>query len=204
LKPVIKGIWVREVTGLDNIPKKGGAIIALNHQSFFDFLTFSVVTKRNVHFLAAEKFFRNKSTLPVMILTGQIKVERGDSDKSLVHESVETHLKKGHLVGIFPEGTRSHLEFEMLKAYTGIAKYALKHHVPIIPVGIRGAFNIHAKDSKKLRYSKEIEIHIGEPIHFEEHWDKHTDKYICTKVTESVVREIEKLSLKKYPHYETE
>lgn len=203
LKPLIKAIWIKQVTGLHNIPKKGAAIVALNHQSFFDFITFSVVSPRNAHFLAAEKFFRNIFTKVVMVLTGQIKVDRTDADKGSVHSAVREHMKKGHLIAIFPEGTRSHLEFEMLRAYTGIAKYALEHHVPIIPVGIRGAYEVHSKESKKLNYTKSIEIHIGEPIHFDVHWDKHHDKSICTEVTETVIAEIEKLSLKKYPHYET-
>ncbi|MCF7865092.1 MAG: 1-acyl-sn-glycerol-3-phosphate acyltransferase [Candidatus Pacebacteria bacterium] len=202
LKPIIKGIWVKKVTGLENIPKKGAALFALNHQSFFDFLTFSVVANRNVHFLAAEKFFKSFFWKPIMLLTGQIKVDRTVSDKSHVHATVAEHLRLGTLLAIFPEGTRSPHEFEMLKAYTGIARYALEHHVPIIPVGIVGAEKVQSKHSPKLLFKKVIEIHIGEPLHFNEHWDKHTDKEICTIVTEKVIKKIEKLSGRKYPHYE--
>ena len=202
LKPVIKGIWVKKVSGLENIPKAGSAILALNHQSFFDFLTFSVVANRNVHFLAAEKFFKSFFWKPIMLLTGQIKVDRQTSDKSGVHTAVAEHLKRGQLIAIFPEGTRSHLEFEMLKAYTGIARYALEHHVPIIPVGIKGAEKVHSKSTPNLSFKKVVEIHIGEPLHFNEHWGKHADKEVCTIVTEKVIKKIEKLSGKTYPHYE--
>lgn len=202
LKPLIKGIWVKKVTGLHNIPAKGSAIFALNHQSFFDFLSFSVVANRNVHFLAAEKFFNSLLWKPIMILTGQIKVDRTTSDKSDVHTAVAEHLRLGTLLAIFPEGTRSHLEFEMLKAYTGIARYALEHHVPIIPVGVIGADKVLGKSSSRVSFKKVIEIHIGEPLHFNEHWGKHTDKETCTLVTEKVIKQIEKLSGKKYPHYE--
>ncbi len=202
LKPILQGIWVKEVTGRENIPKKGGVIIALNHQSFFDFLTFAVVAPRNIHFLTAEKFFNHKLWRILMIICGQIKVERTADDKSGVHSRVKQHLEAGHMVGIFPEGTRSPFKDEMLKAFTGIAKYALEHRVPIIPVGIRGAHEVLSKDGKKVNFIKSIEIHIGHPLHFPNHWEHHSDREARTYVTEKVMKQIERLSGKKYPHYE--
>lgn len=202
LRPIIKGIWVKEVTGVENIPLKGGVVVVLNHQSFFDFLTFAVSVPRGTHFLTAEKFFKQPVWKQLMILTGQIKVERKADDKSEVHASVRRHLENGDMVGIFPEGTRSHLKDEMLKAFTGFAKYALEHRVPIIPVGIRGAHEIHSKEGGKVRLSKSIEIHIGKPLHFPEHWEHHSDKEARLYVTEKSIKQIERLSGKKYPHYE--
>lgn len=202
LGPFIRLIWVKEVTGLQHIPKHGAAIIAFNHQSFFDFLCFSVAVPRNVHFLSAEKFFTHPQWKYLMMFTGQIKVERHVHDKSEVHESVRRHVACGTLIGIFPEGTRSPSKTEMLKAFTGVAKFALEHKVPVIPVGIKGTFDVHSKDTRKLAFKKIVEMHIGEPLHFSEHHGKHTDKQICLLVTEKVMKKIEKLSGKIYPHYE--
>lgn len=202
LGPIIKLVWVKKVTGISNIPKSGSAIFALNHQSFIDFITFSVVCPRNVHFLAAEKFFTSLFWKPVMILTGQIKVERNLHDKSTVHSIVKKHIDKGTTLGIFPEGTRSHSETEMLKAYNGIARYSLEHKVPIIPVGIVGAHSFFSKNNPKIGFKKSVEIHIGKPLLFEDYWDKHLDKSTCTLITEKVMKEIEILSGKKYKHYE--
>lgn len=202
LKPLIKVVWVKKVTGLSNVPTTGPAIFALNHQSFLDFITFSVVCPRNVHFLAAEKFFNSLFWKPIMILSGQIKVTRNSHDKATVHSSVKNHVEKGMLLAIFPEGTRSHSEIEMLKAYTGVAKYALEHCVPIIPVGIKGAHGIFSKGSNKIKLRKSVEISIGEPMIFKEYWGKHLDKSTCTFITEKVIKRIEILSGKKYNHYE--
>ena len=202
LRPFIQGIWIKKVTGLHNIPRRGSAILAMNHQSFFDFLTLSVVCPRNIHFLAAEKFFYHPVWKHIMMVTGQIKVERTSTDKAGVHQLVETHVQKNTLLGIFPEGTRSESKTHMLKAYTGIAKYALTHRIPIIPVGIIGADDVLSKTGKKVNTAKVIEIHIGEALHFDEYFEKEISKETCTLVTEKVMKKISNLSNKIYTHYE--
>jgi 1-acyl-sn-glycerol-3-phosphate acyltransferase len=199
---IVRPFWIKNIVGLKNIPRNGAAILAFNHQSFFDFICFAAISPRNIHYLAAEKFFYHPLTRLVMILTGQIKVNRNDHDKKGVHEMIEKHVKKGSLIGIFPEGTRSPHEKEMLKAFTGVAQFALKHKVPIIPIGIIGTYEVMAKHHKRPNFKKVVTINIGEPLHFHEHHGKYTDRLICTEVTEGVMSEIEKLSGKYYPHYE--
>ena len=44
LSPIIKFIWVKDIKGLENIPKKGPVILAFNHQSYFDFISFIAVS----------------------------------------------------------------------------------------------------------------------------------------------------------------
>ena len=199
----VKIFLLRKVSGFENIPKNGPAIVAMNHQSFFDFLIVSAIAPRNIHFLAAEKFFTNKYWRILMIATGQIKVDRKSEDKTESLQRIHKHLKKGTLVGIFPEGTRSHLKDEMLKAFTGIAKFALENRVPIIPIGIIGTDEVMSKNDKKPMIKKVVEIKVGKPMYFENYHGKQDDKEACTFVTERVIMEIEKLSGKKYPYYES-
>lgn len=202
--PLIRAIWVKDHQGMHHIKRhKGGAIIAANHQSFFDFLCLVSVSGRNIHFLSAEKFFRHPWWRKLMKMTGQIKVDRKAEDKSAVHLSVKDHLNKKQLIGIFPEGTRSPSPTEMLKAYTGIARYALEHHIPIIPVGIKGAHEIHNIVDKKLNFTKSVSVAVGEPMYFEEYYGLSEDHEILTEVTEKVIKKIEELSGKVYPHYQS-
>ncbi len=200
----MKVFLLKKTSGFENFPKNGPAIIAMNHQSFFDFLSVAAVAPRNIHFLAAEKFFENKYWRILMIATGQIKVDRKAEDKTKSLQGIKNHLEAKTLVGIFPEGTRSHLKDEMLKAFTGIAKFALENKVPIIPVGITGTDEVMSKGDKKPKIKKVIEIHVGKPMHFEKYYGKQDEKEICTFVTERVMMEIEKLSGKKYPHCESQ
>jgi len=199
----IRLFLINKTNGLSNIPKKGSGILAFNHQSFFDFLCFAAVTPRNIHFLSAEKFFEHKLWRIVMVLTGQIKVERNSHEKIGLYESIQKHVLKGTLIGIFPEGTRSPHKEEMLKAFTGVAQFALKHHIPIIPVGIIGTYSVMAKHDSKPHIKKIVDINIGLSLNFQEYHGKDNDKEICLYVTEKVMKELEKLSGKKYRHYES-
>lgn len=203
LGPVIRLLWVKKVIGKNNIPKKGAAILAFNHQSFFDFLCFAAVCDRNVHFLTAEKFFESWFWKPLMILTGQIKVVRHDHEKTNLRNIVTRHINSGTLVGIFPEGTRSPYIDQMLKAFTGVAKFSLQHHIPVIPIGIKGTFEVMSRHMKAPNFKKVVEIHIGGQLYFDKYHDRHAEKDVCVYVTEKIIREIEKLSEKKYLYYES-
>lgn len=201
LSPIIRLTWVKSHINTHHIKNhKHGGIVAANHQSFFDFLCLVAVADRNIHFLSAEKFFTHKVWRILMLATGQIKVERETHDKSYVHTAVKIHLEKKDLIGIFPEGTRSKSPTDMLKAYTGVARYALEHKVPVIPVGIKGAHEIHNKDSKGLVFKKNIEIIVGEPMSFLHIEADITNRDILEDVTTQIMREIARLSGKTYPH----
>ncbi len=200
---VIRLFLIKRVIGLSNFPVNQPAIIAFNHQSFFDFICFAAISPRNIHFLSAEKFFEHPLWKFLMMFTGQIRVDRNQHDKHELHERVSRHVKRCQLIGIFPEGTRSPHREEMQKAFTGVAIFALRHHIPIVPVGIRGTYDVMSRHDKWPKIKRVVEIHIGEPLHFSQHHDKDSDKDICVYVTEVVMKELEKLSGKRYPHYES-
>lgn len=197
---LIKLIWVKKVTGLHNFPKVGPVVIAFNHQSYFDFLCFLAVAPRNVHFLAAEKFFTSNLWRPLMKITGQIPVSRTSHDKTVVHNTVHEHLMIGKAIGIFPEGTRSPHKEEMLFAFPGVAKYAIKAKVPVIPVGIKGAFEVMSRHDKRPRFTKIVEIHIGEPIHFTHYHDIELNQETYQELTHQIMLKVSGLCGKKYVH----
>src|SRR3990167_11273626 len=141
LGTVIRLILVKKVDGMENMPKTGPLIVAFNHQSFFDFLCFISVSPRKIHFLSAEKFFSHPLWFPLLRLTAQIKVERDKHDKQELHELVYEHLNYNKVVGIFPEGTRSPDREDMLPAFIGVAEFAIRGNVPVLPVGIKGTYN---------------------------------------------------------------
>lgn len=199
LKPIVSFIWIRKISGLNNIPNVGSVLLAMNHQSYFDFLCVAAISPRNVHFLAAEKFFDHWLWKHLMMITRQVRVNRNQSDKTELHNIIHEHIDHGRIIGIFPEGTRSPHEHLMLKAFTGVAQYSLRKKIPIIPIGIKGAYTVMSKHDKRPKFIKCVEINIGEPIHFIEHYDNHNDE-IYNDVTNKIMRKIGELSNKQYPY----
>ena len=198
LGPLVRLIWIKEVTGICNIPKYGPAIVAFNHESYFDFLCFIAVCPRNIHYLSAEKFFSNKILKMLMVATGQIRVDRKAKDKRIVHNLVHAHLDAYKLIGIFPEGTRAPDKEKMLLTFTGIAKYAIKTKSPVIPVGISGTFDVMSRHDKKPRFKKIVSIHIGEPVDLTIYLQHKMNKKAYRVITDKIMRKISVLSGKPY------
>lgn len=147
---IIQKLFVKEVRGLQNIPKKGPFIIAANHQSHLDgfLLTTYVVQKTNqkIHFLAKQEFTSYFGTFIENIVykrwAGVLFVGRARTKNkgAVAIEQAATHLEANKIVGIFPEGKRTY-DGSLLEGRTGIARILLAtgKNVPIIPVGIRNA-----------------------------------------------------------------
>jgi 1-acyl-sn-glycerol-3-phosphate acyltransferase len=135
-----------------------------------------------------------------MILTGQIKVERNSHDKSETHTIVHAHLDHGKVVGIFPEGTRSPYEIEMLYAFTGVAQYAMRSNVPVIPVGIKGTYHVMSKYDKRPKFKKIVTIHVGSQVKLDEYNHSKLDKKTYRVITDKIMLEIARLSGKNYSH----
>lgn len=202
LGTLVKILWVKKVEGLENMPKNGPLIIALNHQSFFDFLCFVAISPRKIHFLSAEKFFSHLLWGPLVRMTSQIKVDRLNHNKDELHKIVYEHLEYGKVIAIFPEGTRSPHPNDMLLAFTGVAEFAIRGKVPVLPVGIKGTYDIMAKHDKRPKFKKIVTIHVGEPMHFTEYHQSKLDKKTFRLITNKIMIEIAKLSGKNYLHLE--
>lgn len=196
LSPLVKLIWIKRVNGLENIPKKGPVIIAANHSSYFDFICFIAVCPRKIYYLAAEKFYKSRFWRPLVKLTGQIKVERQTGDKTEAIEKADSILKRGDILGIYPEGTRS-ADGEIHKPFIGVAKFALKNKVLVVPIGIKGTFKILPRQKRFPRFKKIAEINIGRPMNFSQYFGQEENKEVLNEITNEIMAEIANLSDKK-------
>lgn len=196
--PIVRLIWIKEVSGIRHIPRYGPVIAAFNHQSYFDFLCFIAVSPRNIHFLSAEKFFDHKLWSPLMKITGQIKVVRGESERHpAVHNLVHEHLDASKFIGIFPEGTRAPDNEKMLRPFTSVARYAIFKKVPIIPIGLKGTFEVMSRHDHKPKFIKTVSIKIGEPIDLSHHDHEKVTREEYRKITNEIMLKIAELSGKR-------
>ncbi|CAN5663067.1 1-acyl-sn-glycerol-3-phosphate acyltransferase [soil metagenome] len=156
------------VTGVENLPRTGGAVIAINHTSYFDF-TFAGLPAynqglgRKVRFMAKKEVFDQKVTGPVMRSLRHIPVDRAQGAESF--DEACKQLKAGEFVGVYPEATISR-SFEIKEFKSGAARMAIAAEVPIVPHIVWGAQRIWTKDhpKKMVRPKVPITIAVGEPI----------------------------------------
>ena len=156
------------VTGAGNIPKTGGAVVAINHTSYFDFTfaglpAYRMRPRRLVRFMAKQEVFDNKYGGPLMRGMRHIPVDRTNGAESF--DAAVAALEAGELVGVYPEATISR-SFELKEFKSGAARMAIAADVPIIPHIVWGAQRIWTKDHpKKLwRPKVPISVAVGEPI----------------------------------------
>jgi len=156
------------VTGVENLPRTGGAVVAINHTSYFDF-TFAGLPAykqhlgRKIRFMAKTEVFASKATGPIMRSLRHIPVDRQDGAAS--YEAAVRMLKDGELVGVYPEATISR-SFEIKEFKSGATRMAVEAGVPIVPHVIWGAQRIWTKDHPKKLFRPKVPISVlvGEPI----------------------------------------
>ncbi|MFA6393441.1 MAG: lysophospholipid acyltransferase family protein [Patescibacteria group bacterium] len=195
--PLIRLIWIKEVKGLSNLPKSGAYIIAANHQSYLDFLCLQAVLPVRLTFLAAEKFYSSGFWRPIVELTGQIRVERNADDKTEVIAKALEVLNRGRVLAIFPQGTRSR-SGQIEKTYTGVARFALGAGAPVIPVGIKGAYEVLPPWEKCPKLRKIIKINIGEPVNLSEYSKRPIEPETYRKATNEAMKKIAELARLEY------
>jgi 1-acyl-sn-glycerol-3-phosphate acyltransferase len=154
--------------GVENIPREGGAILAMNHIGYLDFAligTCALPVKRYVRFMAKKELFDNKIAGPLLRGMHHISVDRSSGSASFV--AALRALKSGEIIGIFPEGTIS-VSFELKEFKSGAVRLAMGAGVPVIPAVVWGSQRIWTKkvkrDLKRNKYP--ISVSFGEPLYF--------------------------------------
>jgi 1-acyl-sn-glycerol-3-phosphate acyltransferase len=118
-----------------------------------------------------------------------IPVKKDGKDISALKKALRL-LKNGEIIGIFPEGARSETG-ELAEGEPGVALIALKANVPILPVGIRGAYEAFPKGSKFPK-PHPITINFGKPFMITDYMDVHTQESseLQQKITDLIMSKI--------------
>lgn len=152
--------------GLENLPAHGGAVVAINHTSYVDFLPAALGTrqrKRRVRFMIKAEMQDVRIVNFLISHTKAIPVNRQAGAEAYA-EAVR-QLKAGELVGVYPEATISRA-FVLKEFKSGAARMALEAQVPIIPCIVWGAHRVWTKDHPKQLHRSKIPftVRFGRPL----------------------------------------
>lgn len=154
------------ILGEDNVPRSGGAVMAVNHTGYFDFAYAGLAAQgsgRLVRFMAKDGVFSHPVSGPLMRGMHHIPVDRTAGASS--YAAALDALRGGEIVGVFPEATISR-SFELKEFKTGAARMAAEAGVPILPVVIWGSQRVWSKGLPRRlgRTNVPILITVGEPV----------------------------------------
>src|SRR6201985_3351928 len=152
--------------GEEHIPDRGGAVIAINHTSYVDFLPAALAMHRRgrrLRFMIKAEMQQVKVVNFLIRHTKTIPVDR-DAGAGAYAMAVR-RLREGELVGVYPEATISR-SFELKEFKTGAARMALEADVPIVPLIVWGAQRMWTKDHPRNlgRRNVPVTVSVGAPL----------------------------------------
>lgn len=153
------------IDGTEHVPAAGGAVLAVNHVSYLDFVFAGLAALpagRLVRFMAKESVFRHPVAGPLMRGMHHIPVDRRAGAGS--YRAAVQALRAGEVVGVFPEATISRA-FVLKDFKTGAARMAIEAGVPVVPVVVWGGQRLFSKGTpRSWRRGVTIAISVAEPL----------------------------------------
>ncbi|MCX5337649.1 MULTISPECIES: 1-acyl-sn-glycerol-3-phosphate acyltransferase [unclassified Streptomyces] len=202
LGPLLRLVFRPRIEGLEHVPASGAAIVAGNHLSFADHFLMPAILKRRITFLAKKEYFtgpgvKGRLTAFFFRSAGQIPVDRTgkEAGQAAIREGLGV-LAKDELLGIYPEGTRSH-DGRLYKGKVGVAVMALKAGVPVIPCAMIGTFEAQPP-GKVIPNIHPVTIRFGEPLDFSRYEGMENEKAILRAITDEIIYAILNLSGQEY------
>ena len=155
-----------DLRGIDNVPATGGAVLASNHVSYFDFMFVGLPAhyrgRRLVRFMAKKSVFDHPVAGPLMRGMHHIPVDRAAGAAAYRHAL--DALRSGELIGIFPEQTISR-SFVPRPLKSGAARLALEAGTPLVPVVVWGGHRVWTSGRRPvLRRRVPVTVWVDEPL----------------------------------------
>lgn len=202
LGPIARRRFNPTVEGLENIPRKGGAIIAANHLAVIDDALLPITCPRMIHFMGKAEYFEGKGIKGRFkkwwfTSVGVFPVDRSGGSKSLgALNHAKEILEDGHLFGIHVEGTRSP-DGRLYRGHTGAARLAFETGCPIIPTAIIGSRDLQ-KPGQVIPNKGKSKVIYGTPIPVERKDPQDVTHEELRELTDRVVRAIAQMSRQEY------
>jgi 1-acyl-sn-glycerol-3-phosphate acyltransferase len=162
--PLYRVLWRVHVEGGEQLPRRGSAIVAANHVSFFDSVVLVMAARRTLSFVGKVEYLDSWKTRRLLPALGMIPVDRSDGRRAMMAlQTAAGVLRAGRLFAIYPEGTRS-LDGDLHPGHTGAAYLSMATGAPIVPTGIVGTSRIQPPGTRFPRPFRPVTIRFGTPI----------------------------------------
>ncbi len=161
-------LWGVRIRGAGNIPRRGGVILASNHQSFLDVLLVGAWIRRRTRFLARRTLWDARLLGAWMSAVGALPVDLGRPRKEEMQRVIDL-LRDGEVVTLFPEGTRTK-DGSIGEMRGGLALLARRAGVPVVPVLVQGAFEAWPRGCRIPRRGR-VTITVGRPVEYPADWE---------------------------------
>jgi len=207
LKHIVIGPWLRVLfrpwtVNVEAIPASGPGILVSNHLSFSDSFFLPLIMERRLTFLAKQEYFTGKGIKGLLTKAffhgvGQVPIDRssGRAAEAAITTGVRI-LREGHLLGIYPEGTRT-ADGRLYRGKTGVARMALEAQAPVVPVAMIGTYEIQPPG--RIRPSiRRVGVRFGDPLDFSRYDGMESDRFVLRSVTDEIMYALMDLSGQEY------
>jgi 1-acyl-sn-glycerol-3-phosphate acyltransferase len=199
VRPPMMAMTRRDWHGAENLQQDGGFIVASNHMTNIDPLTFAHFLWDNgiaPRILAKSSLFKVPVLGGVLRATHQIPVFRGTAAAGDSLTAAEKAIAAGECVAVFPEGTLTRdPDLWPMVAKTGVARLALASRAPVVPVAQWGAQDLMGRYGKMLHAipAKRVTVVAGPPVKLDDLYDRPLDTATLREATDRVMTAITQL-----------
>jgi len=203
LGPILHIVFRPWAEGVENVPKQGPAILAGNHLSFADHFFGPLNLRRKVISLGKSDYFTGrgiKGYLSRLFFSGVGTVPIDRSGGKASEAALRTGLRvlgEGHLLGIYPEGTRSP-DGRLYKGKTGVARLALESRAPVIPWAMIHTFEMMPPGQHLPKRGIRPGVRFGKPLDFSRYYGMEEDRLVLRAVTDEIMYALMELSEQEY------
>lgn len=203
LGPILAVLWQPRAEGVENVPRRGPAIMVSNHLSFSDHFFGPLPLPRKITFLAKAEYFTGtgpKGFFSRMFFSGvgQIPIDRsgGKASEAALRTGLKV-LKRGELLGIYPEGTRSP-DGRLYRGRTGVARLVLESRAPVVPMAMINLDRIMPPGRTVPRLGIRPKVVFGTPLDFSRYYGMEQDPRVLRAVTDEIMYSLMELSGQEY------
>lgn len=194
--PIVWLVGRRRFQGLDHIPAEGAALVVANHVSYLDPVFTAVFVHRAgrvPRFLAKASLWKVPLLGRILQQTAQIPVARASAGAQQSLRAAGAALAEGKIVLIYPEGTITRdPEHWPMRSRTGVARLALEHDVPVVPVVHWGTHIVYDHYRRRFRPlpRREIFVRAGPPVDLTGLRGRPVDSALLRQVTDRVMIDV--------------